>query len=45
MPAVLNAWLHAPTILFGEKAAAMSSLGARMTVALQALRRTEKLPQ
>jgi len=45
MPAALNAWLHAPTILFGEKAAAMSPLGAKMTVARQAPRRTEELPQ
>ena len=44
MPATLNAWTHAPMIMTGEKAAAMSPLGAKMTVARQAPR-TEKLPQ
>ena len=45
MPVALNAWTHAPTIMIVEKAAAMSLLGAKMTVARQAPRRTKKLPQ
>jgi len=32
MPAALNAWTRAPTIMIGEKAAAMSPLGAKMGV-------------